>query len=105
MMNIVISLNYKYIKAARSMLFSLHKYAKEPITVWLLNHSLSNHEVERFKSFLKKYNIDLFVIPIGPSFFDDMPLVSENQFSIEIYYRIFIPWLLPEMVDRALWLD
>lgn len=34
-----------------------------------------------------------------------MPLVSENQFSIEIYYRILIPWLLPDSVDRALWLD
>lgn len=105
MMNIVVSLNSKYIKAAKSMLFSLHKYAKEPITVWLLNHSLSNHEVRRFKTFLRKYNIDLAVIPIGPSFFDDMPLVSENQFSIEMYYRIFIPWLLPEEVDRVLWLD
>lgn len=105
MMNIAISLNSKYINAAKSMLFSLQKYAKEPITVWLLNHSLSNREVQRLKSFLIKYNIDLSVIPIGPSFFDDMPLVSENQFSIEMYYRIFIPWLLPEMVDRALWLD
>ena len=105
MMNIAISLNSKYINAAKSMLFSLQKYAKEPIIVWLLNHSLSNHEVRRFKSFLRKYNIDLAVIPIGSSFFDDMPLVSENQFSIEMYYRIFIPWLLPEMVDRALWLD
>ena len=105
MMNIVVSLNSKYIKAAKGMLVSLHKYAKEPITVWLLNHSLSNHEVQRFKSFLRKNNMTLSVIPIGPSFFDDMPLVSENQFSIEMYYRIFIPWLLPDMVDRALWLD
>lgn len=105
MMNIVVSLNSKYIEPAKSMLFSLQKHTKEPITVWLLNHSLSSLEVQRFKSFLRKYNIDLSVIPIGPSFFDDMPLVFENQFSIEIYYRIFIPWLLPEMVGRALWLD
>ncbi|MGN0318672.1 MAG: glycosyltransferase family 8 protein [Lachnospira sp.] len=105
MMNIVVSLNSKYIKAAKTMLFSLHKYTKEPITVWLLNHSLSDYEVQRFKSFLRKYSIDFAVIPIGTSFFDDMPLVSENLFSIEMYYRIFIPWLLPEIVERALWLD
>lgn len=87
------------------MLFSLQKYAGEPITVWLLNHSLSNREVQTIESFLRKYDMDLSVVPIGPSFFDDMPLVSDTQFSIEMYYRIFIPWLLPDMVDRALWLD
>lgn len=88
------------------MLFSLHNYAKEPITVWLINHSLSDTKIRKLRTFLrKKCGMELVVVPIGPSFFDGMPLVSEDKFSIEIYYRILIPWLLPENVDRALWLD
>lgn len=106
MLNIVISVNDKYIDAAESMLFSLRSHVDEPITVWFLNHSVNAEKNKRFGLYLKKRcNMDLVNIEVGSSFFDSMPLVFNELFSIEIYYRILIPWLLPNEVTRALWLD
>ena len=105
MMNIVISINAKYVDAAENMLFSLRQYTTETISVWLINHSLSNETTGRFERYLKKINIELNNIKIEDSFFDSMPLPFEGLFSVEIYYRLLIPWILPENVNRALWLD
>ena len=104
--NIVISVNDKYIDAAKSMLFSLRKHVDEPITVWFLNHSVNMKKTKKFGTFLKKRcNMNLEIIELGTSFFDSMPLVLDDLFTIEIYYRILIPWLLPKEVTRVLWLD
>ena len=105
-MNVVISINEKYINPARSMLYSLARHSEEPITVWLLNHSLSDGEIRKLEAFLrKKCHVELVVIPIGDTIFDGMPLDSEGALSIEVYYRLMIPWLLPQDAARALWLD
>lgn len=105
-MNIAVSMNSKYMSAARGMLFSLRGHSREPITVWLLNHSLSDTDIRKFEAFLrKKCHAELVVIPIDATFFDGMPLDPEGLFSIEAYYRILIPWLLPPEMDRVLWLD
>ena len=68
-MNIAVSMNSKYISAARGMLFSLRGHSREPITVWLLNHSLSDTDIRKFEAFLrKKCHAELVVIPIDATF-------------------------------------
>ncbi|MCI6997549.1 MAG: glycosyltransferase family 8 protein [Eubacterium sp.] len=105
-MDIVVSINAEYIDKAKSMLFSMHNYIEEKVIVWLLNHSLSVSHIEAFHSFLtEQCSMEFMIIEVKDSFFDSMPLVSTELFSIETYYRILIPWLLPQRVKRALWLD
>ena len=103
-MNILISVNEKYLDKAETMLFSLKRNTKEPIAVYLLNRSLPQDHIFRFEQYLERVGIAaLYVINVDSAFFDAFPL--EIQFSIETYYRILAQFLLPETLDRVLWLD
>lgn len=105
-MNIIISVNEKYIEPAKTMLFSLRAHTQDEITVWNLNHSVREEKVQELTEYLqKKCHITMQTINVGDSVFDGMSLGLPGLFSIEIYYRILAPWLLPETVDRAAWLD
>ena len=105
-MNIIISVNEKYIEPAKTMLFSLRSHTDDKITVWNLNHSVREEKVQELADYLaQKCDIEMHTINVGDSVFDGMSLGEEGLFSIEIYYRILAPWLLPETVDRAAWLD
>lgn len=103
-MNILISVNEKYLDKAETMLFSLKRNTKEPIVVYLLNRSLSQDKIKRFGQYLGREGIaTLSVVNVDSTFFDTFPL--EKQFSIETYYRILAQFLLPESLKRVLWLD
>ena len=103
-MNILISVNEKYLDKAETMLFSLKRNTKEPIDVYLLNSSLSQDHILRFEQYLeKKSGMTLTVIDIEPALFDSFPVSA--RFSIEIYYRILAQFILPVELDRILWLD
>ena len=103
-MNILISVNEKYLDKAETMLFSLKRNTKEPIVVYLLNRSLSQDKIKRFGQYLGREGIaTLSIVNVDSTFFDAFPL--EKQFSIETYYRILAQFLLPESLKRVLWLD
>lgn len=103
-MNILISINEKYVDIAETMLFSLKRNTKEPIVVYLLKHSLPQDQITRFKQYLEhECGITLSVIEVDSAFFDTFPMGS--YFSIEMYFRILAQFLLPESLERILWLD
>lgn len=105
-MNVMISVNDKYVDKVESMLLSLRNNCNQEITVYLVNHSLSDKSLEHLSLFLNKNcDIKLISIPINHTVFDELPIVSPNLFSIEIFYRIVAPYILPESVKRILWLD
>ena len=105
-MNIIISVNDKFVDAAESMLLSLRNNYAGEIVVYLLNHSLNKEVVAEMVSFLKeKCDIELVSIAIGETIFDDFPPFFQERYTIEIFYRIMAPYLLDESVERALWLD
>lgn len=104
-MNILISVNTDYLDKAKTMLFSLRLHNSEKIVVYLLNHSLSQEQVEGFSDYLRdKCQIDLITIEVKQTEFDNMPL-GEMHFSIEMYYRVLAQYLLPQELERILWLD
>lgn len=103
-MNILISVDEKYLDIAETMLFSLKKNTKEKIDVYLLNCSLPRERVLCFEQYLEnECDMTLYVIAVDPEFFDTFPV--DSCFSIEMYYRILAQFLLPESLDRILWLD
>lgn len=53
-MNILISVDEKYLDKAETMLFSLKRNPKEAVDVFLLNRSLSRDIILRFEQYLKK---------------------------------------------------
>ena len=95
-----------YVDKAESMLLSLRNNCNQEITLYLINHSLSDKSLEHLSQFLyKNCDIRLINIPVNHTVFDELPIVFPNLFSIEIFYRIVAPYILPESVKRILWLD
>lgn len=103
-MNILISVNDKYLDVAETMLFSLRRNTEEAIDVFLLNCSLPQIRILRFKKYLEcKCDMTLSVIDVDSAFFVSFPI--ESCFSIEMYFRILAQFFLPESLERVLWLD
>lgn len=102
-MNILISINSKFVIPAIVMLTSLFENNKVPIDVYMLYSSLSKNEIEKVDSYVKKYNNNLFPIKIDNSLFNIVPINA--YISREAYYRIISYTLLPPNLSRILYLD
>ena len=104
MMNVLISVNKCYLDKAKTMLHSLRRNNSEDVTVYLINHSLNCAELKKFRNYLQKHlRMDLVVMDVSTTAFDQLPF--SNRFSIEMYYRVIAQFLLPQTVDRIMWLD
>ncbi len=104
-MNILISVNKNYLPPAEVMLGSLARRVNEHINVYLLNKSLTASDIDSFSKKLKKIKqtIVLHTINTPSSYFDKLPVTL--HFSKEMYYRIIAQFILPDNLDRILWLD
>lgn len=103
-MNILISINKQYLFHAQMMLFSLFKQDRKSMTVYLLYVNLDKSDIEALDKFLcEKCNSHLLAICIENNIFNGA-MVNEH-FSIEMYFRILAFDLLPNDVERVLWLD
>ncbi len=103
MINILISVNSTYLDKAKTMLYSIRMHTKEPVEVYLINHCLTQVELLNFEKYLsKKCKMKLTTIDALETEFDSFPV---KNFSIEMYYRVLAQFLLPQTVDRILWLD
>ena len=105
MINILISVNRIYLDKAKTMLHSLRRNHSEDITVYLINRSLRDAEINKFRKYLEKHlRIRFVVIDVSITAFDQLPL-DTGRFSIEIYYRVIAQFLLPQTVERIMWFD
>lgn len=104
--NIAIALNRKVIVQAYVLLASIASNVKEKVTVYVMNSELTDNDIELLKQALKiNTNIEHEVVPfsINKSIFEGFPY---NQFwSLEMYYRLLIPDMLGNEIDRILYLD
>lgn len=105
-MDIIISVDKNYLGKAETMLFSLYKNSGETADVWLLYSSLTDKETADFSKYIdKKCKGKIAVHPIKVNEADFSSLKVISYFSVEMYYRALAPFLLPETVERALYLD
>lgn len=103
-MNIIVCVNAVYIPHLKVMLHSLRRNNREPITVYLLNHSLTNIECEELCIWASGNGMRMEIVDVTKTALDYLPVIP-GVFSIEMYYRILVQYILPQEVDRALWLD
>lgn len=104
-MNILISVDKNYLDKAETMVFSLRQHVREPIEVFLLNHALEEKEITAFEKYLSKCcHANLQVIDVFSTALDSFPIVKD-YFSVEMFYRILAQFVLPNNLDRVLWLD
>ncbi|MCR4788559.1 MAG: glycosyltransferase family 8 protein [Lachnospiraceae bacterium] len=106
-MNIAIAINEKYIPYAYVMLVSLmenHKSIADRITVYILFGYIPDEKLEVLGQLEGKYGCSIVALQVP---IDRLPadLPHTEQWSVEVYFRLMLQDLLPEDVDRLLYLD
>lgn len=105
-MNIAVAFNSKFLRYAYVMLYSLFQHQGNDISIhcYLMHNELSDEDckfitelITNFGGEATWYRIDASTLPSGCQ--------TSSNFSIEIYYRLLLAELLPEDVDRILYLD
>lgn len=107
-MNLLVSVNQKYLKELKEMLFSFAYYNKEYLNIYLMNIELTEDHLKDLGKFIqKKCHGRLIPIKFDSSSIQNMPVTDGegNYFGLEAYSRLFSPYLLPQDLDRLLYLD
>lgn len=102
-MNILISSNREYLDKYVTMIYSLKRHVSEHIVVFFMNLRLSEIDKAYFLNAFEPLDVNVKFIEVKGLGFEDYPI--DYHLSLETYYRIIAQFLLPDNVDRILWLD
>lgn len=103
-MNILIATNTNYIGIASVMVYSLcHSNRNVEIDIYLAYHNLREEDIERLKKIVSFFGTKLHPIDVGAEFARKVSV--KGRFSQEIYYRILALKMLPQKMERILYLD
>ena len=98
-MNIIVSINSNYYKQLIVMLKSFVLYNKLN-NLYLINiEPLSKDMYKQIELFVRRYNGKLHIIN------SKLPLITKGRFPPSSLARIIAPFILPDNIDRALYLD
>lgn len=103
-MYIATALNKKYVRYTGVMLFSLASSQPCHIDVYLLHSSLDEEDLRYLNSCVCGQDISLHPVRVDMTRFPSR-LPHTAQWSMEAYYRLLLPELLPDDVERILYLD
>lgn len=103
-MNIALSFNKKYIKYAIVMMTSVCINNTDNIDFYILHSELDGDDYELICNSIRKYDAQAFLLPVDMKECQEKLPVSDF-WSYEIYYRLLLTELLPQSVDRILYLD
>ena len=106
-MNIAIAINEKYIPYAYVMLTSLmenHRDISKDIIVYVLYGNIPDDKFSVFEKLEEEYGCSIVALQVPTDVFSK-ELPHTDQWTIEVYFRLMIQDLLPDTVDRLLYLD
>lgn len=102
-MNILVTLNAAYVPPLKVMLRSLFDNCSERLDIYLMHSDITQPELKQLSAFVGTYGHTLYPLVFNRDMFDEAPVNS--YYSIEMYYRLIAHTLLPDDVDRVLYLD
>lgn len=103
-MNILVTLNENYIKPLKVMLKSLFiNNPKEEFSIYLMHSSIRDEKLADLDAYIQNEGHELVVIKVGEHHFADAPVIK--HFTKEMYYRLLAFKMLPESLDKILYLD
>lgn len=103
-MNILVSLDSNYIKQVKVMLTSLQiENHNEEFYIYVLNSNLTNGDIENIKKCADVNRTKIFDVKVPYDMFSNVPIT--DRYPREMYFRIFAAKLLPDNLDRILYLD
>lgn len=103
-MNVATALNRKYVRYTGVMLYSLALNNPRHIDAYLLHSELTDEDIDYIASCVKDFDVALHPLAVDRKKFSDR-LPRNDQWSLETYYRLLLLDILPETVERLLYLD
>ncbi len=105
-MNIAICIDNNFIMQAGVLLTSIINTNKNnPVTVFVFSESLNETSKEKLSAITDSTNVSLVFKKINLASLPPLPLEGKEHITVATYYRLLIPYLLPEDVDKILYLD
>ncbi len=104
-MNLALSFNKAYLDYALVMLVSFCETNREHNEIYVLHSELESADTAYIKEALSCYDAELVFLNVTNYRWDLSTLPTMQMWSREIYYRLMLPDIMPENVDRILYLD
>lgn len=104
-MNILIAANTKFMGPTSVMVYSLCRSHRDmEVDIYLAYHDLRGQDIERLQKIITCFEKKrLHPLDVGKEF--SLRVSDSERFSHEIYYRILVLNILPQNMDRILYLD
>ena len=102
-MNVLITVSQNYSRYSLTMLKSLFKHNKCPITVYLLYSRIDDETLAAMRKYIGSFGNSFQPIRVADDMFDDAPV--NMHFTKEMYYRLLASRMLPESEERVLYMD
>lgn len=103
-MNLLFTLNENYLPPLYTVLRSIfYSNSKEKFTVYIMHQSISEQKLEDLQQFITKNGHTFCPIDCKNLFTEE--IFVNRYYSIEMYYRLLAPFVLPAELDRVLYLD
>lgn len=104
-MNLLLTLDENYLTPCAVLLDSF--FASNPneqsTTVYLLHSAISDDKLEELAGFCSGFGAELKPIAVDAALFENAP--TSKRYPKEMYYRLLSPLILPQEVERVLYLD
>lgn len=102
--DLLVTFDKNYIKPFKVMLKSLAvSNPKENFRIWLLHSAIPDDELESLMEYCSDHCMTLMPIKVSRSLFENAPV--SKQYPQEMYYRLLAPVLLPENLNKVLYID
>lgn len=103
--NVLCSTDNTYVPYCGIMLTSLFENNKCPLNVFIICNNLSKDGKEALASLGKTYGNLITFIHVDEEVTSGFPIRERDHVSLATYYRLFATKILPEDIDRILYLD
>lgn len=102
-MNILLAPDNSYVMPTIVLLQSLFEAEREPMDIYVIHSDLTTENVRKLESFVEGHGSRIHLYAIDSGTFGGAH--TSNHITKESYYRLLAQELLPESVDRVLYLD
>lgn len=108
-MDIVFSINNKYVEHLVVVLCSICENTQDSCNFYIINKDISVKNIEIIQNFIKCYkNKNIQFIRINDNFIEKCPINQKQQnkdITVETYFRLFLTDLLPKTLNKVIYLD
>lgn len=104
--NILCSTDDNYVPQTGIMLTSLFENNPgESFHVYILTRGIQEDAINKLKRVGQEHHSEIDIITVSLSMFADCPIRPGDHVTLETYFRLLAPRLLPEHIFRILYLD